>query len=114
MTCAHHHILQFNLGNESRGRWQRGNLLYQPTGRERPAPNRGATVVGARAKSDPQVEGATREEIVEALGVSVAINAGAALVYWARTLNAYAVRTAAGEVETTDARNPDMRTQSSS
>jgi AhpD family alkylhydroperoxidase len=39
--------------------------------------------------------GATREEIIEALGVAVAINAGAALVYSARTLDAYAARTAA-------------------
>lgn len=33
--------------------------------------------------------GATREEIAEALGVAIAVNAGAALVYSARTLNAY-------------------------
>jgi AhpD family alkylhydroperoxidase len=33
-------------------------------------------------------EGATREEIAEALGVAVAINAGAALVYSLRTLDA--------------------------
>jgi AhpD family alkylhydroperoxidase len=32
--------------------------------------------------------GATKEEIAEALGVSVAINAGAALVYSARVLDA--------------------------
>ncbi len=32
--------------------------------------------------------GATREEIAEALGVAVALNAGAALVYSARTLDA--------------------------
>ena len=32
--------------------------------------------------------GATREEIAEALGVAVAINAGAALVYSTRTLDA--------------------------
>jgi AhpD family alkylhydroperoxidase len=34
--------------------------------------------------------GATKEEIVEALGVAIAVNAGAALVYSARVLNAYA------------------------
>ncbi len=34
--------------------------------------------------------GATREEIGEALGVAIAVNAGAALVYSARTLDAYA------------------------
>jgi alkylhydroperoxidase/carboxymuconolactone decarboxylase family protein YurZ len=32
--------------------------------------------------------GASREEIAEALGVAVAVNAGAALVYSARTLEA--------------------------
>ena len=32
--------------------------------------------------------GATREEIAEALGVAIAINAGAALVYSTRTLDA--------------------------
>ena len=35
-------------------------------------------------------EGATREEIAEALGVAVALNAGAALVYSARALYAVA------------------------
>lgn len=39
--------------------------------------------------------GATREEIMEALGVAIAVNAGAALVYSARTLDAYAARVAA-------------------
>lgn len=34
--------------------------------------------------------GASREEIAEALGVAIAVNAGAALVYSARTLDAYA------------------------
>jgi AhpD family alkylhydroperoxidase len=33
--------------------------------------------------------GATREEVAEALGVAVALNAGAALVYSARTLDAF-------------------------
>lgn len=35
-------------------------------------------------------QGATREEIAEALGVAVAMNAGAALVYSARALDAVA------------------------
>ena len=39
-------------------------------------------------------EGATPEEVAEALGVAVALNAGAALVYSTRTLDAFA---AAGE-----------------
>lgn len=39
--------------------------------------------------------GATREEIAEALGVAIAVNAGAALVYSTRTLDAYAERVAA-------------------
>jgi AhpD family alkylhydroperoxidase len=39
--------------------------------------------------------GATREEIAEALGVAIAVNAGAALVYSARTLNAYDVSASA-------------------
>ncbi|MGI8568146.1 MAG: carboxymuconolactone decarboxylase family protein [Methylocella sp.] len=37
--------------------------------------------------------GATREEIVEALGVAIAVNAGAALVYSARTLDAFTAKT---------------------
>lgn len=37
--------------------------------------------------------GATREEVTEALGVAVALNAGAALVYSARVLDAYAAKT---------------------
>jgi len=36
--------------------------------------------------------GATREEIMEALGVAVAINAGAALVYSARAMDALTAR----------------------
>lgn len=39
--------------------------------------------------------GATKEEIAEALGVAVALNAGAALVYSARAMDAYAAKTAA-------------------
>ncbi|HEX7990435.1 MAG TPA: carboxymuconolactone decarboxylase family protein, partial [Stenotrophomonas sp.] len=35
-------------------------------------------------------QGASREEIAEALGVAVALNAGAALVYSARVLDAVA------------------------
>jgi AhpD family alkylhydroperoxidase len=38
--------------------------------------------------------GATREEITEALGVAIAVNAGAALVYSARAMDAYSARTA--------------------
>lgn len=37
--------------------------------------------------------GATRDEIAEALGVAVAINAGAAMVYSARTMDAVAAYT---------------------
>jgi alkylhydroperoxidase/carboxymuconolactone decarboxylase family protein YurZ len=33
--------------------------------------------------------GATREEIMEAVGVAIAVNAGAALVYSARVMDAY-------------------------
>jgi AhpD family alkylhydroperoxidase len=35
-------------------------------------------------------QGATREELVEALGVAISVNAGAALVYSARAVDAYA------------------------
>ncbi|MGY2736650.1 carboxymuconolactone decarboxylase family protein [Sphingomonas sp. UYP23] len=35
--------------------------------------------------------GATRDEVAEALGVAVAINAGAAIIYSTRTLDAFAV-----------------------
>lgn len=38
--------------------------------------------------------GATRDEIVEALGVAVAVNAGAALVYSARVMDAFQAKTA--------------------
>lgn len=41
--------------------------------------------------------GATREEIAEALGVAIAINAGAALVYTTRTLDAFAAKSTALE-----------------
>jgi AhpD family alkylhydroperoxidase len=40
-------------------------------------------------------QGATREEIAEALGVAIAMNAGAALVYSARVMDAYAAKTGA-------------------
>ena len=38
--------------------------------------------------------GATREEIAEALGTAAGVNAGAALVYSARVMDAYAAKTA--------------------
>ena len=38
--------------------------------------------------------GATREEVMDALSVAVAMNAGAALVFSARVLDAFAARTA--------------------
>jgi len=38
-------------------------------------------------------QGASREEIAEALGVAVSVNAGAALVYSARVIDAYEVNT---------------------
>jgi AhpD family alkylhydroperoxidase len=41
--------------------------------------------------------GATKEEIVEALGVAIGMNAGAALVYSARVLDAYAQKTEAAQ-----------------
>lgn len=37
--------------------------------------------------------GATREEIAEALGVAIAVNAGAALVYAARVMDAHSAKT---------------------
>ena len=39
--------------------------------------------------------GASKEEIVEALGVAIAVNAGAALVYSTRVLDAFAAKTSA-------------------
>jgi AhpD family alkylhydroperoxidase len=39
--------------------------------------------------------GATKEELIEALGVAIAVNAGAALVYSARTLDAFVAKTSA-------------------
>ena len=38
--------------------------------------------------------GATKEEIVEALGVAIAVNAGAALVYSSRVMDAFEAETA--------------------
>lgn len=40
-------------------------------------------------------QGATREEIVEALGVAIAVNAGATLVFSARVMDACAAKTPA-------------------
>jgi AhpD family alkylhydroperoxidase len=37
-------------------------------------------------------QGATREEVVAALGVAIAVNAGASLVYSARAMDAYAAK----------------------
>ncbi len=37
-------------------------------------------------------QGATREEVVEALGVAIAVNAGATLVYSARVTDAFAAQ----------------------
>jgi alkylhydroperoxidase/carboxymuconolactone decarboxylase family protein YurZ len=42
-------------------------------------------------------QGATRDEIAEALGVAIAVNAGAALVYSTRALDAFGATTAARE-----------------
>src|SRR3954466_13960044 len=38
-------------------------------------------------------QGATREEIVEALGVAVAVNAGAALIFSSRVMDAFNAKT---------------------
>jgi AhpD family alkylhydroperoxidase len=38
-------------------------------------------------------EGATREEIVEALGVAVSVNAGAALIFSSRVMDVYNAKT---------------------
>jgi alkylhydroperoxidase/carboxymuconolactone decarboxylase family protein YurZ len=38
-------------------------------------------------------EGATREEIVDAPGVDITVNAGAAMVYSARTIDAFDTKT---------------------
>jgi AhpD family alkylhydroperoxidase len=50
-------------------------------------------------------QGATREEIVEALGVAIAVNAGAALVYSARVMDALSAKTAATQSPSTDVRD---------
>jgi alkylhydroperoxidase/carboxymuconolactone decarboxylase family protein YurZ len=39
-------------------------------------------------------QGATREETAEVLGVAIAVNAGAALVYSARVMHAYSAKAA--------------------
>lgn len=43
--------------------------------------------------------GATREELAEALGVAIALGAGAALVYSVRTLDAWAAHSAGAAVD---------------
>jgi AhpD family alkylhydroperoxidase len=52
----------------------------------------GCIVIHTHAAMD---HGATKEEIAEALGVAVSMNAGAALVYSARVLDAYDAKHAA-------------------
>jgi AhpD family alkylhydroperoxidase len=42
--------------------------------------------------------GATQEEVAEALGVAISVNAGAAIVYSTRALDAYAASAEAGAV----------------
>ncbi|SRR5258706_10851381 len=42
-------------------------------------------------------QGATREEILEALGVAVAVNAGAALIYSMRVMDAFTNKAGAGK-----------------
>ena len=42
-------------------------------------------------------QGATREEIVEALGVAVAVNAGAALIFSSRVMDAFTAATDAAK-----------------
>jgi AhpD family alkylhydroperoxidase len=41
--------------------------------------------------------GATKEEIIEALGVAIAVNAGAALVYSTRAMDAFSAKTTAAQ-----------------
>ena len=43
--------------------------------------------------------GATREEITEALGVAIAVNAGAALIFSTRVMDAYEAKAASGSSE---------------
>jgi alkylhydroperoxidase/carboxymuconolactone decarboxylase family protein YurZ len=46
------------------------------------------------AEANRAVEaGVTKEEIVDALGVAIMVNAGAAMVYSARTVDAYNAKT---------------------
>jgi alkylhydroperoxidase/carboxymuconolactone decarboxylase family protein YurZ len=46
------------------------------------------------AHTDAAVKaGVTKEEIVDALGVAIMVNAGAAMVYTARTIDAYEAKT---------------------
>jgi AhpD family alkylhydroperoxidase len=42
-------------------------------------------------------QGATREEIIETLGVAIAVNAGAALIYSTRVMDAFANKAEAGQ-----------------
>lgn len=44
-------------------------------------------------------QGATREEIIEALSVAVAVNAGAALIFSTRVMDAFAAKTAESKGE---------------
>ncbi|WP_423956309.1 carboxymuconolactone decarboxylase family protein [Bradyrhizobium sp.] len=51
------------------------------------------------ARTDAAIKaGAIREEIVEALGVAIMVNAGATMVYSARTIDAYDTKTTEKDV----------------
>ncbi|HEX3159084.1 MAG TPA: carboxymuconolactone decarboxylase family protein [Gemmatimonadaceae bacterium] len=50
--------------------------------------------------------GATRDEITEALGVAIAVNAGATLVYSARVMDAYAAKAPADQASPADRAEP--------
>lgn len=52
------------------------------------------TLRGYQALSNAAAKhGATQEEVAEGLGVAIAVNAGAALVYLARVMDAFSVKT---------------------
>ena len=48
----------------------------------------------------------TRDEITEALGVAIAVNAGATLVYSARVMDAYAAKVPADQASPADRAEP--------
>lgn len=65
-------------------------------GRLTPATLKGYQALGAAGDQTGHLDTKTRDEVAETLGVAIALAAGAALVYSARTLDAFDAHSSAG------------------